>query len=170
MENLHEKLGKLWEEHDFAQTSTIEYSEVDCLIEGVIEEEGHAYWHEKGDYPPGSHEQPRFSSYFPPVLLFELARGLATSRRGVGVPPPCKESQKKAMSALIQACRHNKDEILQVLDQVDRKGTTRAYASQVKLLKLSEDVGVTLHLDLAQKALVMPEGVSVGMPETNVET
>ena len=75
------------------------------------------------------------------------------------------------MSALIQACRHNKDEVLQILDQIDRKGTTEAFASQVKLLKLSEDVGVKVHPCLAQKVLVMPEGLAFeGMSAENVET
>lgn len=160
MENLHTKLGKLWDdlaEHDFAQTSTIERSKVQGLIEGAIEEEGHAYWHQKGDNSPGLHGRGLKRTFD------KIASNLDTSPEVV--PPPSKESQKKAMSALIQACRHNKDEVLQVLDQVDRKGTTQA------LLKLSEDVGVTLHPDLAQKALVMPGGVAFeGMSALNVET
>ena len=157
MENLHTKLGKLWEEHDFAQTSTIEPSEVDCFIDSVIEEEGHAYWHKKGDPFRGLKR-----------TFDKIALHLDASREVV--LPPSKESQKKAMSALIQACGHSKDEILQVLDQVDRRRTTEAYASQV-MLKLSEDVGVKLHPDLALKALVMPEGVGFkGMSTLNVET
>lgn len=160
MENLHTKLGKLWDdlaEHDFAQTSTIERSKVQGLIEGGIEEEGHAYWHQKGDNSPGLHGRGLKRTFD------KIASNLDTSPEVV--PPPSKESQKKAMSALIQACRHNKDEVLQVLDQVDRKGTTQA------LLKLSEDVGVTLHPDLAQKALVMPGRVAFeGMSALNVET
>ena len=169
MKNLHTKLGKLWDdwaEHDFAQTSTIERSKVQGLIKSGIEEEGHAYWHQKGDNSPRLYGQSPFRGL--KRTFDKIASSLDFSPEEV--PPPSKESQKKAMSALMQACRHNKDEALQVLDQVNRRRLTEAYASQANLLKLSEDVGVNMHPCFAQKALVVPGGVLTGMPEMNVET